>query len=140
MHICRPQDQIERMMSGVMPLRCVIVDDNPHFVASAVSLLERDDVDVLGTATSSAEALRLLDELRPDVTLVDVDLGTESGFDLAELIHLRDSPGAQRSAVILISAHSPQDLAEMVAASPAVGFLPKVELSARAIREMLAGG
>jgi DNA-binding NarL/FixJ family response regulator len=120
-------------------LRCLIVDDNRGFTATAAEVLERgDDVTVVGTATNSAEALRCLEQLRPDVTLVDVDLGEESGFDLAEAIHRRRWPAGQEPAVILISSHSEQDFADMVAASPALGFLPKARLSVSAIRAMLA--
>jgi len=124
-------------MPWVNSLRCVIVDDNPHFIEAAVNLLECDGITVVGSATSSAEALQLVDELCPDVTLVDVDLGTESGFELAEQIHRRDASGAMQPPIILISAHSEQDFADTVAASSAMGFVPKVSLSARLIREML---
>jgi hypothetical protein len=41
--------------------------------------------------------------------------------------------------VILISTHAEQDYVELIAFSPAVGFLPKTALSAGAIRELLAG-
>jgi hypothetical protein len=41
--------------------------------------------------------------------------------------------------VILISTHAEQDYAELIAASPAVGFLRKTALSAAAIRDLLAG-
>jgi CheY-like chemotaxis protein len=133
----RPREQTEPVMPRVNSLRCVIVDDNPHFIESAVNLLECDGITVVGSATSSAEALQLVDELCPDVTLVDVHLGTESGFELAEQIHRRDASGARRPPVILISAHSERDFADIVAASPAMGFVPKLSLSARLIREML---
>ena len=120
------------------PLRCFIVDDNPDFIAAAANLLERDGVTVVGATTSSAEALSCVERLRPDITLIDVDLGPESGFDLAEQLHQRAIPEA-RSALILISAHDEQDFADMIAASPAIGFVSKLTLSADAIRELLAG-
>jgi hypothetical protein len=41
--------------------------------------------------------------------------------------------------VILISTHAEQDYAELIAASPAIGFLPKTALSADAIQGLLAG-
>ncbi len=113
-----------------------IVDDNPHFIESAVKLLESDGITVVGAVISSAEALQLVDDLCPDVTLVDVDLGTESGFELAKQIHRRDGSRA-RQPPLLISAHSEQDFAEIAAASPAIGFVPNVLLSARLIRQML---
>ena len=134
----RPREQTEPVMPRVNSLRCVIVDDNPHFIESAVNVLESDGITVVGSANSSAEALQLLDELCPDVALVDVDLGIESGFELAEQIHRRDASGARQPPIILISAHSERDFADTVAASPALGFIPKVSLSARLIREMLS--
>jgi CheY-like chemotaxis protein len=89
-----------------------------------------------GVASTSAEALRGVEQLRPDVTLVDVDLGEENGFELAERLHRNGRPAP--SPVILTSAHAEQDLADMIAASPVVGFLAKFALSSGAIRDLLA--
>jgi DNA-binding NarL/FixJ family response regulator len=117
-----------------MSLRCLIVDDSPLFLESASALLKSEGVDVVGVAPNSAEALRLVEALRPDVILVDVDLGRESGFDLAE--HLSSNGGAH-SNVILISTHAERDLAQLVEASPALGFVSKARFSASAISEIL---
>jgi DNA-binding NarL/FixJ family response regulator len=114
-------------------LRCFIVDDSRHFVDAARSLLEQQGVLVVGVASTSAEALRGVEELRPDVTLVDVDLGQENGFDLTERLH-RDGASAS---VILISTNTEQDFADLIAASPAVGFLSKSDLSTDAILDLL---
>jgi DNA-binding NarL/FixJ family response regulator len=113
----------------------LIVDDNLQFLAVARRLLEGEGMKVVGVASTSADALRYANELRPDVTLVDVDLGQESGFDLAQ--QLKEAAGAAGRRVILISAYSAQDLAELVESSPAVGFLPKSQLSAKAILELV---
>ena len=67
---------------GVMTLRCLLVDDNEPFLEAARVLLRKQGIDVVGVASTGAEALRLADELRPDVVLVDIDLGGESGFEL----------------------------------------------------------
>jgi CheY-like chemotaxis protein len=135
--MARPLSQTKGMILRMKPLRCVIVDDNPDFIVAAANLLERDGITVVGATTSGAEALRCVERLRPDITLIDVDLGGESGFDLAEQLHQRTSAEA-RSALILISAHDEQDFADMIAASSAVGFVSKLALSAEAIRELLA--
>jgi len=58
-----------------MDLRCLIVDDSRRFLEAARSLLEREGIAVVGVASTSAEALRRAEELKPDVALVDVDLG-----------------------------------------------------------------
>jgi DNA-binding NarL/FixJ family response regulator len=105
-------------------IRCLIVDDNQPFLDAARLLLEREGVAVVGVATTSAEALRLDEELRPDVVLVDIRLGDESGFDLARLL---------RGTVILISSSAPSEYADGIAASPAAGFIPKAQLSASAV-------
>jgi DNA-binding NarL/FixJ family response regulator len=135
--------QLAGMRDGTPPwdagamLRCLIVDDSPRFLDAARGLLERQGITVVGVASTSAEALARAAALRPDVTLVDVDLGGESGLELARRLH--DQAGPARAPVILISTHAEADYAELVAASPAVGFLAKVALSAGAIRDLLAG-
>lgn len=118
-----------------MALRCLIVDDSPHFLEAARALLEREGLVVVGMASTTAEALRLVQDLEPDVVLVDVNLGNESGFDLARRID--DETSLPASSVILISARAEDDLADLMPAAPAVAFLPKLRLSARAIREIL---
>jgi DNA-binding NarL/FixJ family response regulator len=116
-----------------MELRCLIVDDNRSFLQEATTLLEREGVRVLGVASTSSDGLRCVKELRPDVVLVDIMLGTESGFDLARCLVEADA-GAH---VILISTHAEDDLAELIEEAPAAGFIPKSALSASAIRRLV---
>ena len=118
-------------------LGVLIVDDNSLFVEAARDRLEQGGLRVVGVAATSAEALRRAAELRPEIVLVDVILGTESGFELARLL-AADHPGGG-PAVILISTYSAADFAGPIAASPAAGFLPKQELSADAIRQIIDG-
>jgi CheY-like chemotaxis protein len=118
---------------GVPGLRVLIVDDSRHFLDAARGLLEQDGVTVVGVASSSAKALQLAREVRPDGILVDVDLGDESGLDLA-----RELAASRAAPVVLISAYPESDLSDLIADSPAVGFLSKAELSARAVSSLLA--
>jgi CheY-like chemotaxis protein len=118
-----------------MALRCLIVDDNTGFLRSARLLLEREGISVVAVASSGEEALRQAEELRPDVFLVDIDLGSESGFEVAGRLHRQ--PGRSPWEVILISTHAEEDFADLIAASPAVGFISKSHLSARAIHHLL---
>jgi CheY-like chemotaxis protein len=115
--------------------RCVIVDDNRDFLDAAARLLEHQGISVVAVATSSAEGLQCVENLRPDVTLVDIDLGEESGFDVVEQLHRNGSGAAVPT--ILISTHAEEDFAELVAASPALAFIPKASLSGAAIRDAL---
>jgi CheY-like chemotaxis protein len=114
---------------------CLIVDDNVGFLRAARLLLEAEGISVVAVASTGEEALRQAEELRPDVLLVDIELGRESGFDLAGRLH--SQPGTSLSSVILISTHAEEDFADLIAASPAVGFISKSHLSARAIGHLL---
>jgi len=114
-----------------------MVDDSWLFLEAARDRLEREGLRVVGVAATSAEALRRAEELRPDVVLVDVMLGEESGFELARRLGARHPDGGP--AVILISTYSAADFAGPIADSPAAGFLPKRELSAEAIRRIVDG-
>jgi CheY-like chemotaxis protein len=124
------------MAIEVTALRCVIVDDNPVFIEVATRLLERGGISIIGVASTIADALARVEELRPDIALVDVDLGGESGFHLAMELHRPNSHVPPK--VILTSAHSEQDFADLIAASPAIGFVPKADLSSQAIHALLA--
>jgi DNA-binding NarL/FixJ family response regulator len=117
-------------------LRCLIVDDSPQFLAAARGLLEREGISVVGVASTTAEALERVEELRPDVALLDINLGSESGFDLAARLHRETNPAPPR--MILISTQDEADYADLIAASPVIGFLAKATLSAAAIHELLA--
>jgi DNA-binding NarL/FixJ family response regulator len=119
-----------------MPVRCLIVDDNRGFLEAARTLLERQGLTIAGVASTSADALLEAETLRPDVVLVDVSLGEESGLDLARRLVTDHDHGAT---VILISTRTEADLADLVALSPAAGFLSKSELSADAIRRFMNG-
>jgi CheY-like chemotaxis protein len=118
-----------------MALRALIVDDNSHFLEAARDLLQREGIEVIAVASSGAEAVRLADELGPDVTLVDIDLGEESGFDVARA--LMEDRGRSRCPVVLISTYAEKDFADLIAGSPAVGFVSKADLSAQKLDEVL---
>jgi DNA-binding NarL/FixJ family response regulator len=112
-------------------VRCLIVDDNASFLQAARTLLERQGVTVVGVASNAADALERVRELQPDVALVDIALGSESGFDLARELAGRDGAGPT---VILISTHMEADFADLIADTPAAGFVAKSQLSGDAVR------
>ena len=118
-------------------LRCLIVDDNELFLDAASDLLEREGVAVVGLASTGAEALQRVEQLRPDIVLLDIELGTESGFDLAR--HLDQQAGEGPPRTILISTHAQLDYEDLIAMSPAIGFVSKSDLSAKAILQLLDG-
>jgi DNA-binding NarL/FixJ family response regulator len=118
-----------------MKLRCVIVDDSPDVLRAASEFLEGEGIAVVGVATTGDEAVALMEELEPDVMLVDIVLGPESGFDLDR--RLVQSVATADRRIILISTHDEADFADLIEASPAIGFLPKSQLSAATIQALL---
>ena len=116
-----------------MGRRCLIVDDNDGYLSEARELLQRQGMSVVGVASTGGEALAIAASDRLDLALVDVDLGAESGLDVARALALSDDPVP----VILISAYAEKDLRELLDDSPAVGFLSKSILSRAAIDGLL---
>jgi DNA-binding NarL/FixJ family response regulator len=114
-------------------LRCLIVDDNASFLRAVRLLLERDGITVVGVASTSAEALQRERELQPDVVLVDVRLGDESGTDLVR----RLTQAGSKATVILISTHDESDFPGLIEQTSAAGFSPKHELSGALIRRLV---
>ena len=118
----------------LMATRCLIVDDSEAFLDAARTLLETGGIEVVGAVSTGEDALRLADQLCPDLALVDVQLLGESGIALAR----RLAGGVCSPNVILISMRHEEDLEELIASVPVAGFIAKNRLSARAIRELLA--
>jgi DNA-binding NarL/FixJ family response regulator len=112
------------------------VDDSAPFLDAASTLLEREGITVVGVASTVGEALARVRELRPDVTIVDIHLKGESGFDLAWRL-AAESDEAPTS-TILTSTHAESDLADLIAVTPVLGFIAKTDLSAEAVRDVLA--
>jgi CheY-like chemotaxis protein len=123
-----------------MPIRCLIVDNSDRFLRSARSFLEGEGIAVVSVASNSAEALDQTAQLKPDVMLLDINLGGESGFDLARQVQEWADKGEfdhSQPQVIMISSYAEEDFDELITASPVAGFLPKSALSAGAIQDLL---
>jgi two-component system, NarL family, nitrate/nitrite response regulator NarL len=117
-----------------MTASCLLLDDSKAFLDAASHLLERGGIAVTAASTG-AEALARVEELEPDITIVDVDLDGESGFDVAWSLARRSARRPGR--VILTSTRSESDYAELVAVTPVLGFISKNDLSAAAVRDFI---
>jgi CheY-like chemotaxis protein len=117
-----------------MAMHFLIVDDSQHFLDSARTLLEGEG-SLVSAASTTEEALRQVRDTQPDVVLVDVYLGSESGIELARRIESETDLDPSR--VILVSTYAEEDLADLIDGAPVAAFLTKSRMSGRAIREML---
>jgi two-component system LytT family response regulator len=67
-----------------MPIRCVLIDDEPLARVQLCGLLDKEpDVQIVGEAGRKDEALRVINETAPDLIFLDIELrGGNSGFDV----------------------------------------------------------
>jgi DNA-binding NarL/FixJ family response regulator len=119
--------------------RIFIVDDHTMFREGLRQLIDREpDFNVCGDAADAAEALRNLDELKPDLVIVDISLAGTSGIDLIKSVRERheDLP------VLVVSMHEETLYAERALRAGAMGYVMKQEPAKTvkaAIRKVLAG-
>jgi DNA-binding NarL/FixJ family response regulator len=111
----------------------LVIDDHEGFRACARKLLQEEGFEVIGEAADAASGIAAARELRPDIVLVDVQLPDFDGVLASKRIGVLNG----KSAIILISSRDLADLGDALAESPALGFIPKSELSGDAIRELL---
>ncbi|MDL2220019.1 chemotaxis response regulator protein-glutamate methylesterase [Ruminococcaceae bacterium OttesenSCG-928-O06] len=103
------------------PIRVMLVDDSPLFVAAMKSALEKEaNIQVAGTAGNGQDALQQVPSVRPDVIICDVQMPRMSGIEFVkELLKTRKIP------VVVISGTPGVTLAALAAG--AVDFIPKPE-------------
>ncbi len=117
-----------------MPSRVLIVDDHPSFRATVKELLLADGFDVVGEAEDGRSALESVEELEPDLVLLDVQLPDMDGFTVAMSLCRRARAVPK---VVLTSSHDESDFGPIVARCGAAAFVPKGELTGAALRAVL---
>ena len=108
-----------------MPVRVLIVDDQPSFRELAREVLHRRGYTVVGEAGCSATAVAAALRLQPDAVLLDMRLGDESGFEVAWTLG-RACPEA---AILLVSNQDYGHCRERLRFCGARGFLLKSRLA-----------
>jgi DNA-binding NarL/FixJ family response regulator len=116
-----------------MRRRILVIDDNTAFRDAVGRLLATDGFTVVAEAGSGAGGIQQAKKHKPDLVILDVQLPDTDGFDVAEQLAGLD-PALQ---VILTSTLDGSDLGALVSESSARGFIPKAELSVRAIEALL---
>lgn len=107
----------------------LIVDDHEGLRSFARVLLGAEGFEVIGEAADGETALAAVQALHPDVVLLDIGLPDIDGFEVAR--RLAQTPEAP--SLVLTSSRDASDYGQLIADSPARGFLPKQELAGAAI-------
>lgn len=116
-----------------MTMSVLIVDDHTAFRTFVRAMLEADGIDVAGEATDGAQAVEAVETLHPDVVLLDINLPKLDGFEVARRVSTPDGPK-----VVLTSSRPASDYGSKLDDSPAIGFLPKNELSGEALLRLVS--
>jgi DNA-binding NarL/FixJ family response regulator len=111
----------------------VIVDDHDGFRTFARRLLEGNGLGVVGEAADGASALDLIGRLAPDAVLLDIQLPDIDGFEVAR----RLATGGSATRVVFTSTREARDYGDSLVDTGAAGFIPKDDLSASAVIELL---
>ena len=101
-------------------LRVVVAEDEALIRLDLVEMLREEGYDVVGQAGDGEEAVRLAEELRPDVVMLDVKMPVLDGISAAERI-----TGARIAPVVMLTAFSQRELVERARDAGAMAYLVK---------------
>jgi DNA-binding NarL/FixJ family response regulator len=108
----------------MMQIRVVLADDHPVVRTGIKNLLGRyTDIQVVGEASNGDEALRLVDELTPDVLLLDMEMPGLKGVEVAQRLHSNSS----NVHILALSAYDDKQYIQELLESGASGYLTKEE-------------
>lgn len=117
----------------------MIVEDHPLFSKGLAQLINAQSLyKVVGEATNSADALKLLNEKKPQLAIVDLNLGDEDGLDLIKTLRSQD----EHIVMLVLSMNDERYYAERALRAGARGYIMKEEAGAKvieAIKTVMSG-
>jgi DNA-binding NarL/FixJ family response regulator len=125
--------------SATSPVSCLLIDEHPAMIDAISRVLDGAGVRVVGTATSAAQGLEMLERRQADVAVVDDHLPDMDGIELAR--EIAKSPSPPRT--LLYSGDADPRLAGQALAAGVNGLITKsspLTEVVRAVRAIAAGG
>ncbi|MBI2988001.1 MAG: response regulator transcription factor [Deltaproteobacteria bacterium] len=106
-------------------IKILLVDDSAQFLRSATSFLSQcPSVEVIGTATSGKDAIKKVQELRPDLVLMDIAMPEMNGLKATRSI--KANPRAPK--IIIVTIHDDAEYRSATKDAGADGFARKSNL------------
>lgn len=106
---------------ATIPVRVLVVDDHRTFAELLSGALEASGMNPVGIAQSAAQAVAMAEELRPDIVVMDIQMGREDG--LAATRRIREL--VPEAVVAVVTAHRDPDWVVRAAQAGASAFVPK---------------
>ncbi|HHY89913.1 MAG TPA: response regulator transcription factor [Chloroflexi bacterium] len=106
------------------PIRVLLADDHPVVRSGIRTLLDKAvDIEVVGEASSGTEALKMIEEVKPDILLLDMELPDLKGTEVAQRLQQQKSSVK----ILALSAHADRIYIQELLESGASGYLMKEE-------------
>ena len=118
-------------------VQVLVVDDQAPFRDAARAVLARvQGFELAAEATSGEEAVELVERLRPEVVLMDINMGVMDGLEATRIITMN----FPETFVILVSTYTEADMPPAARTCGAAAYVNKDELSPRVIRRLWEAG
>ncbi len=112
------------------PIRVVLADDHPVMRAGIRSLLAaKKDIRVLGEANNGLEAVELVNSLKPDVLILDIEMPLMDGIEASSVLH----QGNSETRILVLSSYAEKDYIRLVLEQGVSGYLIKDEAPRRIV-------
>jgi len=120
-------------------IRIVIADDHPLMRQGLRQIIEIEpNLKIVGEAVNGSEALAMIEELKPDAAILDVDMPHQDGFQVARTLIANKNPAA----IIFLTMHSEEQMFHAALDLGAKGYVLKdsaIDDIVTAINEVVAG-
>lgn len=110
------------MTNDIVNWHIMIVDDESDNIGVIKLVFDFNDIDY-STALSGKECLEMIEEVTPDLMLIDIQMPEMTGFELLERLRLR--PEFKDTPMIAITAHAMSGDAERISSEGFTGYLAK---------------
>ena len=93
-------------------MRVLIIDDDEDVVFSLQTILCAKGVEVVGTGTDGSEAVKLYEELQPDILLMDIQMKPMNGLDEDGVVEMRRifNNLKERGKLLILASHNKEDI------------------------------
>jgi two-component system response regulator DegU len=105
-----------------MSIRIVLADDHPLFRKGLVDTLhDVSDIQIVGEASDGEQALALIEQHKPDVAVLDIDMPKASGFEVSKILNKKRLD----TAVVILSMHDERIFFENAMKLGVMGYVLK---------------